>query len=116
MKYFYLSADGTTAGPETLETLCAMMSSGTVSLATLVVPAGGEDWTPLARVLRYFYQDAAGATAGPVAFSELDRLCQIHAIPADAWVVEESGTGWKAAAAVLGAGGVVIPAAAWGAA
>ena len=110
MKYFYLTADGATAGPEPLETLCAMMSSGTLSLATLVVPAGGEDWTPLARVLRYFYQDASGATAGPVVFSELDRLCQIHAIPTDAWVVEESGTGWKAAAAVLSAGGVKLPA------
>ncbi len=112
MKYFYLTAEGVTAGPESLETLCTMMSSGPVSLATLVVPAGGEDWTPLARVLRYFYQDTAGATAGPVAFSELNRLCQIHAIPAGAWVVEESGTDWKTAAAVLGAGGVALPAAA----
>ena len=111
MKYFYLTADGTTAGPEPLETLCAMMNSGSLSLPTLVVPAGGEDWTPLARVLRYFYQDASGATAGPVVFSELDRLCQIHAIPTDAWVVEESGTGWKAAAAALSAGGVKLPAA-----
>ncbi len=111
MKYFYLTADATTSGPEPLETLCAMMNSGSLSLATLVVPAGGEDWTPLARVLRYFYQDARGATAGPVVFSELDRLCQIHAIPTDAWVVEESGTGWKAAAAVLSAGGVKLPAA-----
>ena len=112
MKYFYLTAEGITAGPESLVTLCAMMGSGTVSLATLVVPAGGEDWTPLARVLRYFYQDAAGASAGPVAFSELNRLCQIHAIPGDAWVVEESGTNWKAAADVLSAGGVALPAAA----
>ena len=112
MKYFYLTAEGTTAGPESLETLCAMMSSGAVSLTTLVVPAGGEDWTPLARVLRFFYQDAAGATFGPVAFSELNRLCQIHAIAGDAWVVEESGTNWKAAADVLSAGGVALPSAA----
>lgn len=111
MKYFYITAEGATAGPESLETLCAMMGSGAASLATLVVPAGGEDWTPLARVLRFFYQDAAGATAGPVAFSELNRLCQIHAIPVDAWVVEESGTDWKAVGDVLGAGGVALPAA-----
>lgn len=111
MKYFYITAEGATAGPELLETLCAMMSTGAVSLSTLVVPAGGEDWTPLARVLRFFYQDAAGATSGPVAFSELNRLCQIHAIPVDAWVVEESGADWKAVADVLGAGGVAVPAA-----
>ena len=110
MKYFYLTSEGVTAGPESLEALCTMMGGGTVSLATLVVPAGGEDWTPLARVLRFFYQDAAGATAGPVAFSELNRLCQIQAVTADGWVVEELGTGWKPAASVLSAGGVTLPA------
>src|SRR6187455_815532 len=108
MKYFYLTAEGVTAGPESLETLCAMMSSGAVSLATLVVPAGGEDWTPLARVLRYFYSDAAGATAGPVAFSELQRLNQTGVLDRAAWVMEEGAEQWKSLESVITAGGAEI--------
>jgi|GEM_PF-4901052 len=108
MKYFYLTADGTTAGPETLETLAGMLGSGAVTLGTLVVPAGGEDWTPLARVLRFFYADEAGATAGPVAFSEINRLHQIAALPAEAWIMEEGGTEWKSVAAVLTDAGVPV--------
>ncbi|HEX2750988.1 MAG TPA: GYF domain-containing protein [Verrucomicrobiales bacterium] len=111
MKYYYIAADGSTAGPETLETLTALMANGTVTVATMVVPAGGEDWTPLARVLRFFYSDDAGATTGPVAFSELNRLNQIAALRSDSWVMEEGGTEWKALATVLEGGGVA-PAAA----
>jgi hypothetical protein len=108
MKYFYLSAEGTTAGPETLETLTAMVARGEITLGTLVVPAGGEDWTPLARVLRFFYADAAGATAGPVAFSEINRLHQIAALPAEAWIMEEGATEWKSVASVLTNAGVPV--------
>jgi hypothetical protein len=106
MTYYYLAADGSTAGPETLEALTALVASGVISLATLVVPAGGEDWTPLARVLRFYYPDETGATAGPVAFSELHRLNQIAALAAETWVMEQGGTEWKALSAVLAAGGV----------
>src|SRR6188508_422338 len=106
MKYYYQTADGATAGPETLERLTALMATGEVSMATMVVPAGGEDWTPLARVLRFYYADDSGATAGPVAFSELNRLNQIAALSGDAWVMEEGGTQWRALSAVLHAGGV----------
>jgi len=106
MTYYYLAADGSTAGPETLENLTALVASGAITLATLVVPAGGEDWTPLARVLRYYYPDETGATAGPVAFSELHRLNQIAALSAESWVMEEGGAEWKALSAVLAAGGV----------
>lgn len=106
MTYYYLAADGSTAGPETLEALTALVASGAISLATLVVPAGGEDWTPLARVLRFYYPDETGATAGPVAFSELHRLNQIAALGPEKWVMEQGGTEWKALADVLAAGGV----------
>jgi hypothetical protein len=106
MKYYYLAADGSTAGPETLESLTALMAGGTVTVATMVVPMGGEDWTPLARVLRFFYVDDAGATIGPVAFSELNRLNQIAALASDAWVLVEGGTEWTALAGVLEGGGV----------
>lgn len=108
MKYFYLTGEGTTAGPETLEELRAMVGRGAIHLGTLVVPAGGEDWTPLARVLRFFYGDNSGGTVGPVPFSELDRLHQIAALPAEAWVMEEGGSEWKALAGVLTAGGVPV--------
>jgi hypothetical protein len=110
MKYFYLTAEGTTAGPHSLVELSAMAGGGSISLATLVAPAGGADWTPLARVLRYFYQEAGGAAAGPVAFSELSRLNQVGALPADAWVVEEDSAAWKPLAAVLTAGGASVTA------
>ncbi len=113
MTYYYLAADGSTAGPETLEVLTALAATGAITLATLVVPAGGEDWTPLARVLRYYYPDESGASAGPVAFSELHRLNQIAALAAETWVLEAGGTEWKALSEVLAAGGVaaVVPAA-----
>jgi hypothetical protein len=112
MKYFYLTGEGATAGPETLEVLCGMVASGELELnpGTMVVPAGGEDWTPLARVLRYFYADPAGATAGPVAFSELNRLHQTGVLPALAWVVEEHAAEWKHLAVVLAAAGVAVTA------
>ena len=106
MKYYYLTAGGATAGPETLQSLTALMTGGTVSVATMVVPMGGEDWTPLARVLRFFYPDDSGATIGPVAFSELNRLNQIAALSGEAWVLEEGGTEWKVLSVVLAAGGV----------
>lgn len=110
MRYFYLLADGTTAGPEPLDVLVSMVADGRISLNTLVAPAGGEDWTPLARVLRYFYANATGATAGPVAFSELNRMHQVEALADDAWVMEEGGVEWRTLAAALGAGGVeVVP-------
>ena len=113
MTYYYLAADGTTAGPEPLDLLTGLAGSGAISLATLVVPAGGEDWTPLARVLRFFYPDESGATTGPVAFSELHRLNQIAALTAETWVLEEGGSEWKALVDVLAAGGVAaaLPAA-----
>jgi hypothetical protein len=111
MKYYYQTAGGATAGPETLEKLTALLAAGEISMATMVVPAGGEDWTPLARVLRFFYADDAGVTAGPVAFSELNRLNQISALTGDAWVMEEGGTQWRALSTVLQAGGVAVTAA-----
>ncbi len=113
MTYYYLAADGTTAGPEPLDVLTALAGSGVISLATLVVPAGGEDWTPLARVLRFFHPDESGATTGPVAFSELHRLNQIAVLTAETWVLEEGGSEWKALVDVLAAGGVAaaVPAA-----
>jgi hypothetical protein len=85
-----------------------MLEGGAINLGTLVVPAGGEDWTPLARVLRYFYADEAGTTAGPVAFSEINRLHHIAVLPAEAWVMEEGATQWKSVAAVLSAAGATI--------
>ena len=110
MTYYYLTADGTTAGPEPLETLATLIENGAVSLATLVVPAGGEDWTPLARVLRFFYADETSATSGPVAFSEIHRLNQTAVLTAESWVLHEGGTQWQALSAVLAAGGVELAA------
>lgn len=110
MTYYYLTAEGITAGPEPLENLTALIESGAVSLATLVVPAGGEDWTPLARVLRFFYADETGATAGPVAFSEIHRLNQTAVLMAESWVLHEGGTQWQPLSAVLAAGGVELAA------
>src|SRR5436190_6768738 len=110
MKYYYLNAGGASAGPETLEALTALIAEGVVSLATMVAPMGGDDWTPLANVLKFFYTDGAGASIGPVAFSELNRLNQIAALPGDAWVLEDKGAEWKALSAVLAAGGVTATA------
>jgi hypothetical protein len=110
MKYYYLTADGTTAGPETLEMLCGMVAGGGLDLSVMVVPAGGEDWTPLARVLRFFYANAAGETVGPVAFSELNRLHQTGVLAPPAWVMEEHGAEWKQLAEVLAAAGVPVTA------
>lgn len=110
MKYYYVNAAGASAGPESLEALCAMAATGAITLATMVVPVGGEDWTPLARVLRFYYTDGAGATLGPVAFSEINRLHQVGALAADAWILEEGGSEWKALAGVLTAAGAPVSA------
>jgi uncharacterized membrane protein YhaH (DUF805 family) len=106
MRYYYLQADNTPGGPESLETLVAMVASGQITLATLVVPAGGEDWTPLARVLGFYYADAQSQTTGPVPFSELSRLQQVQALNAESWVLPQGGQQWIALKEVLTAGGV----------
>lgn len=108
MTYYYIAADGSTAGPETLAVLTGMVTSGAIGLGTMVVPAGGEDWTPLARVLRYFYSDEAGNTAGPVAFSELQRLNQTSVLTGASWVLEEGAEQWKTLSQVLTAGGAEV--------
>jgi uncharacterized membrane protein YhaH (DUF805 family) len=108
MRYYYLQADNTPGGPESLESLVAMVASGQITLATLVVPVGGEDWTPLARVLSFYYADAQGQPAGPVPFSELSRMQQVQALAADAWVLPVGATQWVALKGVLTSGGAAI--------
>lgn len=44
MGYYYLQADNTPGGPESLNFLLMMTVSEQITLATLVVPEGGEDW------------------------------------------------------------------------
>lgn len=108
MKYYFLNSDGSAAGPETLPELVERIAAGEITLATLVVPAGGEDWTPLARVLRFFYPDATGAPAGPVAFSEIHRLHHTGVLGAEEYVIEEGGAEWKPVADLLTAAGVEV--------
>jgi GYF domain 2 len=108
MTYYYLPSDGVTAGPASLPALVEIIAAGTVTLATLVVPAGGEDWTPLARVLRFFYPGENGEAAGPVAFSEIHRLHHTGVLGAEEYVIEEGGAEWKTVAAVLSAAGVEV--------
>jgi hypothetical protein len=110
MKYYYVNAAGESAGPEPLESLVALVAQGTVSLGTMVVPAGGADWVSLAKVMRFYYQDAAGSAQGAVAFSEINRLQQVGMLQAESWVLEEGGAEWKALSSVLAAAGVSVAA------
>lgn len=108
MTYYFLNSEGAAAGPATLPALVEKVAAGEIALATLVVPAGGEDWTPLARVLRFFYPDESGAAAGPVAFSEIHRLHHTGVLGAEEYVIEEGGAEWKPVSDVFTAAGVEV--------